>query len=684
MVKIPDRPFAGMSSALPDPRLAGDGGAAMHATDALVRAGKEISDTVYKFHMQREHDLLTEGQNKFVQMQNDYSLQAERERTGGAAAGHTQDHADVTDGHTASLEDWLKNRGAGGQTRRACRYWADERKNIGNAHAARFEHAQLSAHSRDLFAQRLQGITDSIEQNPRSFNDAQKELEAAFVMASEAGQGHLRPEEAKAMFHDAREKLGSAAFENHYAMQRKEAMGAMDAYLMSPAQQAKAWKRYWADTRADAAHARGIAAQAAENLRFEYQDAVVWAKDTGDTKPIQEVAAKYDKLGLAKQGEHALIEARRLDARYGDILKWREMPLPALGEEAKRLAGELSLAGGARDGKEDIPALVAKKDKLGLMLHQYQTRAQAYSKDPAGAADPFAAGDSPQDRTASRLRVQAANGVPAFAQRLLTKSEAAGLSQDWRNGGAGERLALFSAIQKNYGRNAARVIGETGMKPLEEGLARTALAAGNSEAAQNFIRLSAASGAADKDLPQADEENTKKIAREIGAESERLAAMRDLGQKVMPGNTEYFAGLARAQGEVERLLRLNNNNKEEVIRILDAGVGRLRGNGFALLYEKSLISGGRLETALQRAKSDKLDAFDEALPGYALDKPPKERKRWLARNGIWGNAPDGEGFVLYDPQSQAPILDKHGQYLRVNYRDAAELGETPLYDAGGI
>jgi hypothetical protein len=66
-----------------------------------------------------------------------------------------------------------------------------------------------------------------------------------------------------------------------------------------------------------------------------------------------------------------------------------------------------------------------------------------------------------------------------------------------------------------------------------------------------------------------------------------------------------------------------------------------------------------------------LKDFGEVLPGYAAND--KDRLDYLQRRGVWVNAPDGDGFVLFDPRSQAPIINDKGEFFRVRAKDAAAL-----------
>jgi len=262
-----------------------------------------------------------------------------------------------------------------------------------------------------------------------------------------------------------------------------------------------------------------------------------------------------------------------------------------------------------------------------------------------------------------------------------------------RNDVAEQRLGIFHEIQTTYGPQAGRVMGEIGLYPMEQSLARTALStptrdgAPDPTAARNFIALSTASGMKDKDLPVIAEENQNRLMKEIRGESPRLSVMREVMAHVMPGNDAYAAAVTRAEGETARLLRLTNGDKEATLGALDYGVDKLTGSNFALVYEKAQVDGNTLLAALMEAGHARLADFDEALPGYADGQKKELRLTQLRRKGVWINAPDGDGFVLVDPQGQYAIIDTKGNYFRVRAKDAKNIAagvksDTSLVQGG--
>lgn len=455
-------------------------------------------------------------------------------------------------------------------------------------------------------------------------------------------------------------------------------MKSMDALGLTPAQQGRAKKKFQADVRAEAAMARAERAEKAGLLLDGLADAETLATYTGD--PAEMAAIGNGLLALGdRRGRTVLRKAEFYRESKALINESENIPLAELAASIQAERGKLSAASSG----EAVDPDSLRHSALALKVREsiFARRAEHLKKDPAGAvsdrAGKLAEGMTPVDIVTARLRLQATDGITSPLRKVLTTAEAESLSNQWRAGGEQERLALYNQIQAQYGPYAGRVMGEMGMNPLEQSLARTALARGTPDAAQALARISAAASMADKDLPEVPALPTLK--KEIVAESARLSAQRDIMARVMPGNSSFVGAVKKSEEAVERLLRVTNGNKEAVIGLLDSGVDKLEGTNFALVYEKNEVDGGTLEDALFAAARD-VGTFGEAVPGYAEGQKKAERAKWLERNGIWVNAPDADGFVLCDPRSQSPIVNGRGEYFRVRAKDAAALAAASAKD----
>lgn len=670
MVRIPDRPYGYIARQLPDVSAAAAAASSgMRRTAATFAAIEQGLDTAIgianRMQKERDTDLLVEAQNRYTQSMTDFSIKAEQERTGGNARGYTKDFLGASDTAMADVATWLEQNGGSSGAGQAFSQWATQRKTAGNATAARFEHGQLLTHSNDLFNQRLQTISDQVESSPGSYADAVTQLEESFALGVE--QGLFREEEAKTKFHEAKERLGVNAFESLYATDRGRAMKAVDAFGLSPVQAAKAKKRYQADVRADAAIARAERAEKAGLLLDDLEDAETIATYTGDAAAMETIGKSLAALG-DKRGEKIIRKAEFYRESKALITESTNIPLSELATSINAERGKMTVASGTSD-----PGSL-RRSALTLQVQEkiYAERVAALKADPAGSVTMRAtkiAGEAatPAALVDARLRLQSGDGLAAPLQKVLTSSERENFANAWRAGGTQERLVLFQQIQASYGKHAPRVIGEIGLNPLVESMARTALTTGKAEA---FTAAATAADAADKDLPALPENTVKLLVREVTDGSKRLSAMRDMMTRVMPGNSAVAGAVRASEDAAGRMLRMNGGNADAAIAMLDSGIGSITSGQYSLMFEKDAIDEDSLEDGLAYALKNELQKFDESLPGYSAAQKKEERIKQLQRKGIWGNAPDGEGFVLYDPQGQAPIVDKNGRYFRVMPKDA--------------
>lgn len=116
---------------------------------------------------QRDHDLLVDAQNRYTNAMTAFSTEAETSRTGEKARGFTRDFTGRSGETRDETAAWLRENGGSGNALRAFTGWAEGRAVQGLAGASRFEHGQMLAHGKDMFEQRIQGITDGLERDPR-------------------------------------------------------------------------------------------------------------------------------------------------------------------------------------------------------------------------------------------------------------------------------------------------------------------------------------------------------------------------------------------------------------------------------------------------------------------------------------------------------------------------------------
>ena len=672
MVRIPERPYAQLAGG----RLEAPAARRSQMFDALGRGGEQIFRAALVLQDRLDHNYLVEAQNEYTRSMTDFGLQAEQERQGENAAGFTQDfearQAETVSDITARMQD----KGLSRNGQRAFEHWAMDRGMRGRADAARFEHRQMVAFGQDQHALRLQGIEDMLGRNPGNFADAFAQLEESFALA--VGQGIYRASEAKVRLADARDKLKSTAFENLYAVDRGRAMQSMGALGLDAAEQARAKKRYQSDLRADAAHARAAQADKVRGLALQVEDVDYLARTSGDVGELRTLAGSFAALGEKETAAKLSTRADLYENNAGAIKESRAMPLPELVKTIESMAADLTAAAESKDANKHRMLTEELKLRAGV----YEERRKALEKDPAGAvaADAEAAlppelADNPAARTDMRLAAQENNGVPQSMRRVLTNSEAARLKEAWLNGDLQTRLAVSASLEK-YGPHAGNVAQEIGLAPSEQLLVERARR--DPRAAGALASVITASATKPEALPKL--EKADSLAREAAESSEVVRASR-AAAAAMPGIPAYQVMTRNYEDTLARLVRMNGGNTDAARDMLDGQLRSLAdGKNFALMYDPAEIPGNAdLEGALRAAQSaDKVDA----LAAGRRWTDDFERQNWvehITRSGVWVNAPDADGWMLFDPIAQAPAMDGAGNVIRVRPKDVTGTTVPPAW-----
>ena len=675
MVKIPERPEAHIARGSPAARGSSAVEDAGAGWEMIGEAARKIGRIAGKWQSRRDHDLLVEAQNRYTGAMTDFTVKAERERTGDRARGFTKDFAGQSDSTRNEVAKWLKENGGSGEAERAFGNWATGRKTAGGAGAAQFEHGQMLAHSRDLFTRRIQGITDQLERNPLAFGDAAGQMEEAFTLA--VGQGIFRPEEAKARLHDAREKLGLTAFDNLYAMDRGRAMKSMDALGLTPARQGRAKKRFQADARADAAFARQERAERKAEIGAALPDADYLAAQTGDVSELRGYAAELRRLGDIKSAERLERRAGLYESNHAAILESRAMPLPELaarmGELEKEItalqsrgahgatrpqgAGETALspdeAGAGVKGSEHVARKLHRLNgEMEVRRNNYADRTQKLLHDPAavalsndqGLAGQLAAsmdtagGLAPPGTPAAESLVTKlmakqeaiGQGVPGFRPQPMTRAQADDLNKQWFGElDAGKQAAALELLRQRYGRHLPAVIAQAKLPPALVAVAPIM----DSLSPADTARMVMAAQAKDGDLPRSDDQVKQAIAdskflraaQSISRVMFRSAEARDFAAKTIRAWTNY----ARLGGDIAEL--------EDKFVILNDG-------NLRVLAPKGMDAAG-LESGFAAVTRDLGDSVPDGKT--AAEREEALRLRAMYANGNWMY--DGKGgFALVD------------------------------------
>jgi hypothetical protein len=609
MVKIPERPDAYLARGLPDARLAGGGGGA-ETFDAISQGARKLAAIAGRMQDQRDHDLLVEAQNRYTKQVTDFTLQAEQNRTGDRARGFTRDYSGQSDTTRNDVTKWLKDNGGSGMAERAFGNWATGRKTQGAEGAARFEHGQLKAHSKDLFDQRIQAIVDQVEHNPGSFADAAGQLQEAFTLG--VGQGLFRPEEAKARLHDAREKLSLTSFDNMYAMNRGQAMQSMEALGMTPAQQAKAKKKFQADVRADAYHARQARAEQKAELGASLPDADYLASQTGDVGELRGMATEFRKLGDVKTAERIERRAGVYENNYAAIKESQVMPIIDLETRINALDKEITDLQGQGAVAVDARKLLTLNGEIETRKKIYANRVKEITDDPMRAAlasavvtkettdkdsnllreitspgtavairnaerqrNGYRQGEEPQapsEANTARLMARQkviGQGISGFVPEPMTKAQAKGLKAQWdAEPDAGKKAAMLAGLQAAYGKYFPAVAAQA---KLPDAVLAIAPVMDNLTPAQ-IGRMITASEARDNELPKTDNDvkaelassSYVEMARELSSVMFTSAEVRDFAAQTVKTFKNY-ARMGGSIAEIEKNFFLLNADNVRIL-----------------------------------------------------------------------------------------------------------------------
>ena len=653
-MRIIDTPFAHLASG--GRVVAPDNGGARALAAGLGDAGDKIFQMALNWQNQQDHDALVEAQAMYSKANTEYEQERDQSRTGSNARGVAQEwgakHKDMGDAVSKEVKSRMSGNG-----REAFRQWLTGREAAGFEQAARFEHGQMQLHAQDMHTTRVQGIIDSLGNDPTKFKDAFDQLEEAYTLA--VGQGVYRPEEAKARLHDMQGKLRGEAFENLYAANRGLAMKSLDALGLNTAEKARAQKRYQADVRHEAAVARAENAERGRALMPQIKDAEYVAAQTGNVTGLRNLAKQFAGLGDTEKAEALTKAAEVYEDNYDLVKDSNALPLPELGaillEDEQLFETQKTLGG---DVTTQADTLRETENRFTLRAKVYEARVKALQADPAKAVNVTPKeGDTPETLARLRLAAQEKDGLAVNSRKVFTKDEAAHMTALWQTGDMQARIAVAAEL-KAYGPYAGMAANEVGLSPAEQ-LALISSRNSVSGAVALSTIITASATPLDK-LPKI--EGAETLARDAVNASAAIAGYRAMAE-VMPGNANLWSNLKNLEETAGKLVRMTHGDANRAAQMMDGTLQSLTRGNFALVYDASQVSKDSLQNALEDAQEGRLAEFAKGR------KDSEEgRKAWLThmRNrGRWINAPDGDGYIFIDPVAQVPVTDSKGQTFRL-------------------
>lgn len=649
-VHIPQRPGGQMSM-----RVVSSAEADTGVGRSMMRLGGAVEALAAKWQQEKDTDDLVEAQNVYTQKMSEWMAESEKTRTGKSAEGFTKDfktkHSEISE----EISGGMNNR-----VQRFFNNWATGREAQGTEQSVRYEHQQMQLYGQDVHNQRMQQIVNTIEQNPGQWRDAMRQAEESFVLA--VGQGVFRKEEAAVESEKWRDKLKGVAFENMYAKNRGAAMSSLKEFGFSLADQEQLKKKFKADQAHDAALANQGRNEQVKLLSGQLKDAVYMAENSGNTKAMVGIADKLAKLGRGKEAEKIRLAASVIDNNYAAIKEVQADSVPEAMRKTAALATTVDALGKAGTNPEEY---VKKSRELELRQKALKNKISGFETDPAAMAAPVAVGETGQQQLQSRLNIQADNGVPISKRKVLSKEESSQMRGQFESLNIDAQVGFAQGIVTQYGSLSPKVFAELGL----DSVAQTALQQASIDPvgqAANARTVLTVNNMKLSELPKVD--GAAKLTREameLSKKYQYYTAMIESGQASNPSllrqREEHASFLEKAVA--------HTGDPSKAAALLDGAAGFAQTDDIVVSFDPSKISEQDVERGLSHAKNGApMQAFLKTMD-TRNDHHSEALRDHMVRNGVWQDAPDGNGFVLIDPVAQAPFRNNKGEYLRQTVED---------------
>ena len=376
----------------------------------------------------------------------------------------------------------------------------------------------------------------------------------------------------------------------------------------------------------------------------------------GREQSRDEAIAEYKRtgkhLGMFDTAEHA--------KAYAEALRQNQ--------EAESLGGR----------KKELVEYQKVNASLKAATEIFNARAKAYKDDPAAAALSDAgmvlpANATPDETARAVLDMQVKNGVTEGNRRILTKAQSEDLKAKWANADAQKKTAFLlgdDGIMKTYGAYSGKVMSELGLTPMDSMLANVLV--NDPTKANSVRRLWEEYGAPKEKVPDIEKDDTvNNLWMSVKNNSEIFKAV---SEQAKATNSPETWALAQDLSTVAHKMLKKGVPADEVKKALDMGCT------FSVDSDRAIFLPGNVS---EDTVDDAIKIFGEAaiknassVDTFGLKSEDVFKK--MKSNGIWVNAPDGDGVVFVDKIAQAPFKNPDGSFVRisqyklVNGKDAAE------------
>lgn len=415
------------------------------------------------------------------------------------------------------------------------------------------------------------------------------------------------------------------------------------------------------------AEARANAALKMQDIRDSLQDQELMASQTGNITPLVESAEKLKALGNTHGAAALLKKAEIYGNNYAAIEKVQSLPLPDGVKYLEEIDTKLKDA----SSRGDSAVYGALAHERTVVAKSLQGIVKGLQDDPAKAVSNSVIGDTPARIAESRMNAQSQHGLPLGARRVLTNAEATKFSTEWREGDLQKKMSVVNVLQE-YGTYSGRAAQEVGIGPAEQLAMQNAM--DDPPNLPNLTSIITASNTKSEDLPKL--EKAESLTATTVADS-KLMKVYAAASRVMPGNASLLSNVRQMEKTIGNLLRMNGGNTEAALKAFDGTMDSIVDTNMSVAFNPRRVGSGDMEEGLKEAMQEDLESF---LAGRNYNTPYEKNDYLyhLRKSGMWINAPDGRGYILIDPVSQAPVMREDGHTFRrtnadiLNYKEGRQ------------
>lgn len=596
-----------------------------------------------------------DAQNKYTERMRVFEENAIK-RGGAQAEGVTKDYESEHEAVFGEIFGGMKY----GQSSHAFKQWSKEQYERAHLGWARTEHRETTRAALETWNTGLKEFEGRAQRNPYDLAPVVEDAEWHFAQAVDAG--YMTKDEAAMKLDAFKEGLTDQALENAYAMdwQRVEKELQNDMWAVDP----KVKARFLDRAKAQRKQIKAETDRKASDIKSGIPDAEAYFLESGDNSALVDIENRLRTIGRAGDASEVAKKRRITEKAHSVIRAGSDMPLMDQWEYVQK---ELAV-----DSTENASLKARAKDQAEKVI---KARMQSFQKSPAdfvaSMVDPKLSAERQAER---RLEIQKEIGKGIrFKPEVLTKEEAAVYQDAWEEADANGKLDILTRLN-GFGAHRKAVLEQVGVP------ASTQIAAfmfwDNPMAKGDARVLITAATAKPSDIPKTGVTDSE-VLNEL-EDSDVMSALRTVA-KNQPGNVRFQGFVAEVEKTLINAAKISGD-KATAAKLLDKHFASIIDDTTAIYFSPSKVPDmTALEVALKNKRASlgesleyQREMFEKAgMPAEAFD----ERVGSIIDNGVWVNAPDGDGFVMLNPLdagtggSGAAVRLKDGDYFRLRYDD---------------